>query len=90
MIPAAEVKVNLDQEAIRKYIQEQLDQLLRQEYIFVDTNRLARMMNVSKRWMEEYILDDPRIMVHLRQKNRKRLYLYPDVVEAIRDLSEEW
>lgn len=89
MIPA-QIQVDINQEEIQKYIKEQLDQQLRHEFLFVDVNKLADMMSVSKRWLEEHLLDDPRVMVCMRQKNRKRLYLYPDVVEAIKRISDEW
>lgn len=87
---ASQVQIKLDEEQIKKYIKEQLDQQIRHEYLFVDVNKLADMMSVSKRWLEEHVLDDARVAVCMRQKNRKRLYIYPDVVDAIKEIAEEW
>lgn len=89
MIPA-QVQVELDQEEIKKYIKEQIDEHMRHEYLFIDINKLAEITSCSKRWLEDELLHDPRIRLCERRKNRKRLYLYPDVIEAIRTISDEW
>lgn len=89
MIPA-QVQVELDQEQIKKYIQEQIDENMRHEYLFIDINKLERITSCSKRWLEDELLHDPRIRLCERRKNRKRLWLYPDVIEAIRTISDEW
>ena len=89
MIPA-QVQVELDQEEIKKYIKEQINENMRHEYLFIDINKLAEITSCSKRWLEDELLHDQRIRMCERRKNRKRLWLYPDVIEAIRTISDEW
>lgn len=89
MIPA-NVSVEIDEQAIKKYIQKELDKQIHQNLLFVDINKLAEMTSCSKRWLEDELLHDPRIRLCERRKNRKRLWLFPDVMEVIRDISDEW
>lgn len=87
---ASQVQIKLDEEQIKKYIKEQLDHQIRQEYLFVDVNKLVEMTSCSKRWLEEELLNDARVRLCERRKNRKRLWLYPDVIDAIKEIAEEW
>lgn len=87
---AGQVQVELNQDQIKAYIKEQLDQQIRQEYLFVDIGKLVEITSCSKRWLEDELLTDPRIRLCERRKNRKRLWLFPDVIEAIRTISDEW
>lgn len=90
MLQAAEVSVTINQDEIKKYIQEQLNRNMRQEMLFIDINGLAEITSSSKRWLETELLHDPRIRLCERRKNRKRLWLYTEVVQAIKDIAEEW
>src|SRR5699024_12375491 len=87
---SSKIKVDLNKEEIQKYIKEQLEDQLWQEYLFVDINKLVQLTSCSKRWLEEELLGDPRVRLCERRKNRKRLWLYPDVIEAIKEIVEEW
>jgi len=90
MLQAAQVQVAIDQEEVKKYIHKQLNENIRHELLFIDINGLAEITSCSRRWLEEELLHDPRIRLCERRKNRKRLWLYEDVVEAIKEISEEW
>lgn len=90
MIPS-QVQVELDQEKIKQYIKEKLDEQMKHEYIFIDVVKLEEMTSCSRKWLENELLSHPKVRLCERRKNRKRLYLYPDVVEAIREIAdEEW
>ena len=89
MVPSR-IQIELNREEIKSYIKEQLKQEIRFEYLFVDINKLAEITSCSKRWLEEELLSDARVRLCERRKNRKRLWLYPDIVEAIKEISEEW
>src|SRR5699024_9195928 len=84
----SQIKVDLNKEEIQKYIKEQLEDQLWQEYLFVDINKLVQLTSCSKRWLEEELLGDPRVRLCERRKNRKGLWLYPDVIEAIKEIEE--
>lgn len=90
MIPTANVSVEIDEQAIKQYIQSELDKSIHQNLLFIDINKLVEITSCSKRWLEEELLQDPRIKVCERRKNRKRLWLYPDVAKAIKAIADEW
>lgn len=90
MISTSLVQVELNKKEIKKYIKEELDEQIRQEYLFIDINKLVEITSCSKRWLEEELLQDPRIRICERRKNRKRLWLYPDVIESIKIIADEW
>jgi len=90
MIDAAEVKVNLDNEAIKEYIEDEINKRINQQLLLVDVNKLSNITSMSKRWLEEEILSDPRVARYERRKNRKRFYLYEPTIEAILNIVNEW
>lgn len=90
MIPAAEVKVNIDENAIQEYIQKQLDKQLHQKIILVDINGLVKMTSMSARYLEDEILSDPRVRMYERRKRKKRWWLYEPVIEAIKNIVNDW
>lgn len=86
----AKVNVDLDQEQIQAYINEQLKQSVQQTLLLVDVNRLVGLTSMSPRFLEDTILCDPRIRIHERRKNRKRWWLYEPTIEAIKEILNEW
>lgn len=89
MIPA-QIKVDVDQEEIQKYIKERLDQQVRNELIFIDIKGLEEITSCSRRWLEEEVLIDPRMRLAERRKNRKRLWVFEEAKEALLEIAEEW
>lgn len=90
MIPTAEVKVNLDEKAIKEYIRTELDKQIHQNLLLVDINKLAEITSMSVRYLESGILSDPRVRVHERRKTRKRWWLYEPTIAAIKEILDEW
>lgn len=90
MIPTAEVKVNIDEQAIREYIQQQLDKKINQQLLLVDINKLAELTCMSTRYLEDEIVRDPRVKIHERRKNRKRWWIYEPTMKAILEIINEW
>jgi len=86
----AKVKVELDQEQIQAYINEQIKKNVQQSLLLVDINRLAEITSMSPRYLEEEILSDPRVRLHERRKSRKRWWLYEPTIEAIKTIVDEW
>ena len=89
MIPA-QVQVQVDEKAIKEYIQQQLDENIRETLLLVDVEKLAEICSMSKRFMEDHVLSDPRMRVLERRKSRKRWWLYREAVEVIKEISAEW
>ncbi|MFJ7920170.1 hypothetical protein ACIQ6U_10455 [Lysinibacillus fusiformis] len=89
MIPA-QVQVNIDENEIKNYIQQQLDECIRETILFIDIEGLIRITNFSKRFLEDAVLSDPRVKMHQRQKSRKRFWFYEPTIEAIKEIVNEW
>jgi len=45
---------------------------------------------MSKRFLEDEILSDPRMRVIERRKSRKRWWFYKQAVEVIKEIVDEW
>lgn len=89
MIPA-EVKVIIDEKAIKEYVQQELQKHVHQQLLLVDINRLSELTSMSVRYLEEDILSDPRVRIHERRKNRKRWWVAKPTFEAILDIVDGW
>ncbi|MEC2868901.1 hypothetical protein ACIQHV_19035 [Bacillus bombysepticus] len=89
MIPA-NVQVNIDEKAIKKYIEQQIDQQLHETLLMVDIERLVVMTSMSKRFLEDEILSDPRMRLIERRRNRKRWWFYRKALEVITEIVDEW
>lgn len=86
------VKVDVvpDNEKIQEIINKHIGKNVKQSILFVDINRLEEITSMSKKFLEDEILTDPRVKAHERRKNRKRWWLYEPTIEAIKDITDEW
>ncbi|MCU5203387.1 hypothetical protein [Bacillus paranthracis] len=89
MIPA-NVQVNIDEKAIKEYILQQIDQQLHETLLMVDLEKLAVITSMSKRFLEDEILCDPRMRLIERRRNRKRWWFYRQALEIITEIIDEW
>jgi len=89
MIPA-EIKVIIDEKAIKEYVQNELQKHVHHQLLLVDINRLSELTSMSVRYLEDDILSDPRVRVHERRKNRKRWWVAKPTFEAILDIVDGW
>ncbi|ATI52761.1 hypothetical protein [Bacillus tropicus] len=89
MIPA-NVQVNIDEKAIKEYILQQIDQQLHETLLMVDLEKLAVITSMSKRFLEDEILCDPRMRLIERRRNRKRWWFYKQALEVITEIVDEW
>lgn len=90
-MPIAEISVDLDQAAIEKFINERLDQALRQTLFFWDINRMSEMISMSKSFIEEEFLHDNRMKLLERRKPKgKRVWPVAESLEVIRAIMDEW
>lgn len=90
LIIPAHIQVNIDQKQVKEFIEKDLQKQINQQLLLVDINKLSEITSMSKRFLEEEILHDPRVRMHERKKSRKRWWLYEPVVEAIKDVIDEW
>ncbi|MGF2619214.1 hypothetical protein [Bacillus cereus] len=89
MIPA-NVQVNIDEKAIKEYIQQQIDQQIHETLLMVDLEKLAVITSMSRRFLEDEILSDPRMRLIERRRNRKRWWFYKQALKVITEIVDEW
>ncbi|NBJ71014.1 MULTISPECIES: hypothetical protein [Clostridia] len=89
MIPA-NVQVNINEKAVKEFIESKLQEQINQRLLLVDINKLAELTCMSVRYLEKEILSDPRIKVHERRKNRKRWWIAEPTFKAIEEIVSEW
>ncbi|ALC85735.1 hypothetical protein AM499_07815 [Bacillus sp. FJAT-22090] len=89
MIPA-HVSVNIDESAIRDYIQRQLDQQIQESLLLIDLKKMSEITSMSPRYLEEQILRDPRMKIIERRKDRKRWWIYKEAISVILVILDEW
>lgn len=90
MIPAAQINVQIDEKAIREHIEKRLDEMIHQSIILVDVKKIADLLSMSPRFVEEEFLHDPRVRQHEVKKNRKRWWYYEPTIQAIKEILNEW
>lgn len=89
MIPT-NIELQLDKKQIQQHIEKQLDESIQAQLWLVSVERLAQLTDMSKRWLEAEILNDPRMRAIERKKNRKRWYLAQQAFEVITEITSEW
>lgn len=89
MIPA-EVKVFIDEKAIKEYVHNELQKHVHQQLLLVDINRLSELTSMSVRYLEDEILPDPRMRIYERRKNRKRWWVAQPTFAAILEIVNGW
>lgn len=90
MIPAAEIKVDIDKEAVKDFVEKEIQKQINQQLLLVDINKLSTLTSMSFRYLEDEILCDPRVKMHERRKSRKRWWLAQPTFKAIEEITNEW
>lgn len=85
----AKISVEVNQEEIGEYINQKLDETFREVLITWDTNEMSKQMCMSKRFLEEEFLHDPRMGLLERRKPRgKSFWFYEDSLVVIREIMD--
>ncbi|MER2079366.1 hypothetical protein [Psychrobacillus psychrotolerans] len=66
------------------------DLQINETLLMIDLNKLAVITSMSKRFLEDEILSDPRMRIIERRKSRKRWWLYNESLEVIKEIVDEW
>lgn len=85
-----DVSVQFDKQALHDYIQVQIDAAINTRLWFVTVEDLAKLTNMSKRFLEGEILCDPRMKVIERRKARKRWWPAEQAFKVINEITTEW
>lgn len=89
MVPS-KISIEIDEKAVQEFIEGQLQKQINQQLLLVDINKLAELTCMSIRYLEDEILNDPRVKIHERRKNRKRWWLAQPTFNAIENIIDEW
>ena len=94
MLQQAEVTVNINKNAIKDFIKKEIKKEIDQQLLLVDINKLSLLTSISKRYLEEHILNDPRVKQFERKRYRKRWWIWDNdgrgVKYAIIDILNDW
>lgn len=87
----ATFNVELDQEKIQQYVDEKLEETLHETLFYWDISEMSKRMCLSKSFLEQEILDDPRMRLLQRQKPRgKRVWPVVASLKVIEQIMDEW
>lgn len=87
----AKVNIDIDQDQIKEYINEKLDETIHRTLFTWDINKMAELTCMSKSFLEQEILNDPRMKLLERRKEKgKRYWFYEQSLDAMREILDEW
>jgi hypothetical protein len=87
----AEIKVDINQDEIRKYIKEKIDRDVHQYMLTWDIEQMAKRTCMSKSFLENEFLHDPRMKLLERRKEKgKRFWFYDESIKVMKEIMDEW
>lgn len=90
-MPIANLHVDVDETEIRDYIREQLDNKIQSVMLLWDVEEMVKRTCMSKTFLENEFLQDPRMKLLERRKEKgKRYWLYEESVQVIHQIMNEW
>ncbi|MCM3032228.1 hypothetical protein [Niallia sp. MER 6] len=90
MLSQAKVNIELDTESIKEYIQQKIDEQVSESLLLVDVDILCKKCSMSRRFLEEEFLNDPRFKLIEKRKVRKRFYYWEEAKKVIDEIIAEW
>jgi hypothetical protein len=90
VIAQANVNIELDNKSIEEYIQKKIDVQIDESLFLVDVETLSKKCSMSRRFLEEEFLKDPRFKLIEKTKVRKRFYYWEEAKRVIEEIIEEW
>lgn len=89
MIPT-KFEISVDEELVKEEIKRQVDTAIISQLWLVDLEKIAELTCMSKRFLEDEIINDPRMRVIEIRKTRKRWWVAKQAFEVIREITNEW
>lgn len=90
-MPIAEIKVNVNNEEIREYINQKLETVLHESLFTWDIDQMAKRTCMSKSFLENEFLHDPRMKLLERRKEKgKRFWFYEESLKVMKAIMDEW
>ncbi|MBB6600951.1 hypothetical protein HW432_01505 [Bacillus pumilus] len=83
--------VDVNQDEIRNYINQQLEAALEEVLFTWDIDEMSKRTCMSKSFLENEFLHDPRMKLLERRKERgKRFWFYEESKEVMKQIMDEW
>ncbi|MEC3674727.1 hypothetical protein P9176_09895 [Bacillus velezensis] len=90
-MPIVNLDVAVNQAEIRDYINQQLDQVIKTSLFIWDIETMSRRTCMSKSFLENEFLRDPRMKLLERRKEKgKRFWFYEESKQVMKDIMDEW
>lgn len=89
MIPT-KFEISVDEELVKDEIIRQVDTAIISQLWLVDLEKIAELTCMSKRFLEDEIIKDPRMRVIEIRKTRKRWWVAKQAFEVIQEITNEW
>jgi hypothetical protein len=87
----AKINVDINETEIKNYIGIKLDEALHQYLFTWDIDQMAKRTCMSKSYLENEILSDPRMKLIERRKERgKRYWFYDESIKVMKIIMSEW
>jgi hypothetical protein len=83
--------VNVNQSEIRSYINQKLEEQLKEALFTWDLDQMSKRTCMSKTFLENEFLQDPRMRLLERRKEKgKRFWFYEQSLEVMKEIMDEW
>lgn len=89
MIPT-KLEISVDKELVKEEIKRQVDSAIIAQLWLVDLEKIAELTCMSKRFLEDEIINDSRMRVIEIRKTRKRWWIAKQAFEVIQEITNEW
>lgn len=87
----AEVKVDVNQDEIRNYINQKLEESLGEALFTWDLDQMSKRTCMGKSFLENEFLHDPRMRLLERRKEKgKRFWFYEESKQVMKEIMNEW
>lgn len=83
--------MNVNQSEIRSYINQKLEEQLKEALFTWDLDQMSKRTCMSKTFLENEFLQDPRMRLLERRKEKgKRFWFYEQSLEVMKEIMDEW
>ncbi|MCO4849676.1 hypothetical protein [Bacillus vallismortis] len=90
-MPIVNLDVDVNQTEIRDYINQQLDQVIRESLFVWDIETMSKRTCMSKSFLENEFLRDPRMKLLERRKEKgKRFWFCEESKQVMKEIMDEW
>ncbi|KLV25699.1 hypothetical protein ABW02_15110 [Niallia circulans] len=90
-MPIAEINVSVNQAEIRDYINQKIEEQLKESLFTWDLDQMSKRTCMSKTFLENEFLHDPRMRLLERRKEKgKRFWFYEQSLEVMKEIMDEW